>query len=84
MYPEGLLNAPSTLHGGAATLESGYRIAAGAGAKEYLRAENFDILYDSPVEASNFKQILFEVNGVPHRIVIDGDGNFDPETCAPT
>ncbi len=37
------------------------------------------MLYDSPVEVSNFKTISFEVKGVPHRIVIDGEGNYDPE-----
>src|SRR5262249_23536551 len=42
-------------------------------------AENFDVLYDSPFEVSNFKSILFNVKGVPHRIVIDGEGNYDPE-----
>src|SRR5207247_8531620 len=44
-----------------------------------LRAQNFDILYDSPVEVSNFKEIDFQVRGVPHRIVVDGEGNYDPE-----
>jgi predicted metalloprotease with PDZ domain len=44
-----------------------------------FRAENFDVLYDSPVEVSNFKQLDFQVRGVPHRIVIDGEGNYDPE-----
>lgn len=43
-----------------------------------FRAENFDILYDSPFEVSDFKEIKFEVRGVPHRVVIDGDGNYDP------
>jgi len=49
------------------------------GQKNTFRAENFDILYDSPFEASDFKTIVFNVKGVPHRIVIDGKGNYDPE-----
>jgi predicted metalloprotease with PDZ domain len=49
------------------------------GQKNTFRAENFDILYDSPFEASNFKTLVFNVKGVPHRIVIDGEGNYDPE-----
>ena len=49
------------------------------GPKNTFRAENFDILYDSPFEASDFKTIVFNVKGVPHRIVIDGEGNYDPE-----
>jgi predicted metalloprotease with PDZ domain len=48
------------------------------GSRNTFRAENFDILYDSPVEASNFKTIAFQVKGIPHRIVIDGAGNYDP------
>ena len=62
---------------------SGWKIATGLpavnGQPNTFRAENFDVLYDSPVEVSNFKQIDFLVRGVPHRIVIDGEGNYDPE-----
>src|SRR6185295_9455739 len=80
MYPEGLLNAPSTLQ---IIAPQPWQVATGLplvpGAKNTFRAENFDILYDSPVEVSNFKTLSFEVKGVPHRIVIDGDGNYDPE-----
>ena len=79
MYPEGFLNKPSTLH---VIVPQPWQVATGLppvpGAKNTFRAENFDILYDSPVEASNFKTISFEVKGVPHRIVIDGEGNYDP------
>ncbi len=80
MYPEGLLNSPSTLH---VLAPQPWKIATGLpaipGQKNTFRADNFDILYDSPVEASNFKTLSFEVKGVPHRIVIDGEGNYDPE-----
>ncbi len=50
-----------------------------SGQANTFRAENFDILYDSPFEVSNFNQLDFTVRGVPHRIVIDGEGNYDPE-----
>jgi len=80
MYPEGSLTAPSTIH---VLAPQPWKVATGLppvpGQKNTFRAENFDVLYDSPVEASNFKTLLFEVKGVPHRIVIDGDGNYDPE-----
>ena len=80
MYPGGYLNAPSTLRIVAPT---GWKIATGLpevkGQPNTFRAENFDILYDSPVEVSNFKELDFQVRGVPHRIVIDGEGNYDPE-----
>lgn len=80
MYPEGGISKPSTLR---VVPANNWKVATGlpavAGQPNTFRAENFDILYDSPVEASNFKQIDFEVRGVPHRIVIDGEGNYDPE-----
>jgi predicted metalloprotease with PDZ domain len=79
MYPVGYLNAPSTLR---VVPQSGWKIATGLpeakGQPNTFRAENFDILYDSPVEVSNFRQLDFQVHGVPHRIVIDGEGNYDP------
>jgi predicted metalloprotease with PDZ domain len=78
MYRDGSINAPATLHINPAP---GWKIATGLpavnGQPNTFRAENFDVLYDSPVECSNFKQIDFEVRGVPHRLVIDGDGNYD-------
>lgn len=80
MYPAGFLHAPATLH---ILTPQPWQVATGLppvpGQKNTFRAENFDVLYDSPVEVSNFKTILFEVKGVPHRIVIDGEGNYDPE-----
>ena len=80
MYPEGNLGKPSTLR---VVPANNWKVATGlppvAGQPNTFNAENFDVLYDSPVEASNFKQIDFEVRGVPHRIVIDGEGNYDPE-----
>ncbi len=80
MYPEGRLNTPSTVR---VLPANGWKIATGlppvAGQANTFRAENFDILYDSPFEVSNFKQIDFAVRGVPHRIVIDGEGNYDSQ-----
>lgn len=80
MYPEGRLDSPSTL----SIIPFGnWKIATGlpavAGKSNTFRAENFDVLYDSPVEVSNFKELDFQVRGVAHRIVIDGDGNYDPQ-----
>jgi len=78
MYRDGSINAPATLRINPAP---GWKVATGLpavnGQPNTFRAENFDVLYDSPVECSNFKQIDFVVRGVPHRIVIDGDGNYD-------
>ena len=80
MYPNGQIGAPSTLK---IVPPLGWKIATGlpevSGQRNTYSAENFDILYDSPVEVSNFKLITFDVKGIPHRIVIDGEGNYDPE-----
>jgi predicted metalloprotease with PDZ domain len=80
MYPDGRLNAPSTLR---VVPISGWKVATGlpevSGQPNTFHAVNFDILYDSPVEVSNFKELKFVVRGVPHRIVIDGEGNYDAD-----
>jgi predicted metalloprotease with PDZ domain len=80
MYPEGFLGAPSTLH---VEPFKDWKVATGlppvAGAHDTFRAENFDVLYDSPFIVSNFRVIEFDVKGVRHRVVIDGEGIYDPE-----
>jgi predicted metalloprotease with PDZ domain len=79
MYTDGNLINSSTVR---VNPPAGWKVATGlppvAGQANTFRAENFDILYDSPFEVSDFKEIKFEVRGVPHRIVIDGEGNYDP------
>ena len=80
MYLDGFLKNPSTVRVIAPDV---WKVATGLpavlGQKNTFRAENFDVLYDSPFEASNFKTIIFNVKSVAHRIVIDGEGNYDPE-----
>ena len=80
MYLEGFLKSPSTVRVIAPDV---WKVATGLpavlGQKNTFRAENFDVLYDSPFEVSNFKMLIFNVKGVAHRIVIDGEGNYDPE-----
>lgn len=80
MYLDGFLKSPSTVRVLAPDV---WKVATGLpavpGQKNTFRAENFDVLYDSPFEVSNFKTLIFNVKGVPHRIVIDGEGNYDPE-----
>ncbi|HKP67754.1 MAG TPA: PDZ domain-containing protein [Pyrinomonadaceae bacterium] len=78
MFPTGQLAAPSTV-----TVKpySNWKVATGlpavAGQTNTFRASNFDILYDSPFEVSDYKEIKFNVQGKPHRYVITGDGNYD-------
>jgi predicted metalloprotease with PDZ domain len=80
MYLDGHLRNPSTVR---VLAPDAWKVATGLpavlGQKNTFHAENFDILYDSPFEASNFKTIVFNVKGVPHRIVIDGEGNYDAD-----
>jgi predicted metalloprotease with PDZ domain len=80
MYVAGRLGAPSTLR---VVPRPGWKIAtalpAAPGAPDTFRAGNYDELYDAPFLAGDFKTIPFDVRGVPHRLVIDGEGNYDPE-----
>jgi predicted metalloprotease with PDZ domain len=58
-----------------------WRVATGLpaldGAVNTFRAADYDVLYDSPFEVSDFKEIKFDVQGKPHRYVITGEGNYD-------
>lgn len=80
VYPDRLLGAPSTLK---VEPFGDWKIATGLpavpGAPNTFRAADFDVLYDSPFLVSNFRVLSFEVRGVPHRVVIDGEGSYDAE-----
>lgn len=78
MHPKGIIKAPSTLK----VIPFGtWKVATGlpkvAGQENTFRAADYDILYDSPFEVSNFKEISFDVQGKPHRYVVTGEGNYD-------
>jgi predicted metalloprotease with PDZ domain len=83
MFPKGQLKAASTV-----TVRpfSDWKVATGlpkvAGQTNSFRAENFDVLYDSPFEVSNFTEISFNVQGKPHRYVVTGEGNYDLKVLA--
>jgi predicted metalloprotease with PDZ domain len=80
LYPAGPLGSPSTVR---VEPFGNWKVATGlpavSGERNTFRAENFDVLYDSPFITSDFRVLNFEVKGVPHRIVVDGEGNYDPE-----
>jgi predicted metalloprotease with PDZ domain len=81
MFPAGQLAAPATVK---VIPYEKWKIATGlpvAGTNTF-RAPNFDILYDSPFEVSNFNEISFDVKGKPHRFVISGEGNYDLKKIA--
>lgn len=77
-FIKGQLKGPAALR---VTPYGNWRVATGLPAVEgkpnTFYAENFDILYDSPFEVSDFKEITFNVEGKRHRFVISGEGNFD-------
>lgn len=80
MYVDGQLSAPSTVRVAAF---GDWKIATGLpavpGQRDTFRAENFDVLYDSPFLVGDFKTLSFDVRNVPHRIIVDGEGNYDAE-----
>lgn len=78
MFPKGQLKIPATVK----VMPFGnWKVATGlppvAGQPNTFRSENFDILYDSPFEVSNFKETSFTVAGKLHRVIFSGDGNYD-------
>lgn len=83
MFPKDQLKAPSTV---TVNPYSKWKIATGlpkvAGRTNAFRAENYDVLYDSPFEVSDFKEVDFTVEGKPHRIIFSGDGNYDMQKTA--
>lgn len=77
MYADGHKDAPLTID---VRAPRGWRIATGldrTGSR--LRAPNYDLLVDCPIEIGTFKQRTFKVRGVPHHLVIHGDGNYDED-----
>lgn len=78
LFPKDQLKASSTV-----TVKpfGNWKIATGlpkvAGRTNTFKAENFDVLYDSPFEVSDFAETTFNVQDKPHRIVITGEGNYD-------
>ncbi|WP_319590807.1 PDZ domain-containing protein [uncultured Draconibacterium sp.] len=49
--------------------------------KEHIyRAEDFDVLYDSPILAGNMEILSFEVDGIPYTISMENPAEFDRET----
>jgi predicted metalloprotease with PDZ domain len=75
MYVAGLKDAPLTVD---LRTPRGWRIATGLDRRgRLLSAPNYDVLVDCPIEAGTFVQRTFKVRGVPHHLVIHGEGNYD-------
>ncbi len=83
MYPKGQLSSPSTVK---VIPYGNWKVATGlpevAGEQNTFRAANFDVLYDSPFEVSDFVEKKFTVRGKEHRYVVTGEGNYDLDRMA--
>ena len=83
LFVKGQLNAPAVVR---VTPYGNWRVATGLPAVEgkpnTFYAENFDVLYDSPFEVGDFKEVTFDVQGKKHRYVITGEGNYDLKKLA--
>lgn len=83
LFVKGQLQAKSTVQ---IAPFGDWKVATGlpavAGSPNTFVAENYDILYDSPFEVSDFKEISFDVAGKKHRFVITGEGNYDLKKLA--
>lgn len=87
MFPKGQISAPSTV---TVRPYGNWKVATGlpeisgtnGSPANTFRAENFDILYDSPFEVSDFFEKKFTAGGKPHRYVFSGEGNYDADKIA--
>mgnify|MGYP003575465944 CR=1 FL=1 len=81
MYVKGALDAPVTVE--VAPHHTWSKISTGleavAGQKNTFKAQNFDWLFDSPIEVGNQDIFEFEAAGVHHEFAMVGGGNYDKE-----
>lgn len=81
MYPDGYLESSATVSVKLPTNWS--QISTGlpklAGREHTYFAENFDILFDSPLEIGNQDIWHFEAAGIPHEFAMVGGGSYDKQ-----
>nr|WP_294901064.1 PDZ domain-containing protein [uncultured Pedobacter sp.] len=81
MYPEGALNLSSTVtifpYKNWAKVSTG--LVPVAGKKFTYSADNFDQLFDCPIEVGNQDVFEFAAAGVKHEVAMVGGGNYDKE-----
>ncbi len=82
MYVDGYLKVPYRItvdpYPGWSTISTG--LDAVEGEQHTYLAPDFDTLVDCPLEIGNQTVLEFEVRGVPHRIALYGEGNYQPDT----
>jgi predicted metalloprotease with PDZ domain len=81
MYPDGLLNLPSTVR--VIPFKGWNKVSTGlepvAGKPFTYTAADFDVLFDSPIEVGNQDVFDFMASGVKHEVAMYGGGNYDKE-----
>lgn len=81
MYPEGMLDQPSTIHivpfGGWDKVSTSLDMVNND--PFTVHAPNYDILFDSPIEVGNQDVFGFDVSGVQYQVAMYGGGNYDKE-----
>lgn len=80
LYPAEMQDLPSTIHLYPYKDWSNVSTALKPikkGNPNILKAPNYDILVDSPIALGNHEVIDFQATGIPHRLMIEGEGNYD-------
>ncbi|HLY11977.1 MAG TPA: PDZ domain-containing protein [Planctomycetota bacterium] len=76
-YVDGHKDAPVTMD---LAIPRGWRIASGLEVRgRTLTAPDYDILVDSPIEIGTFTKRTFKAGGIPHHLVIHGEGNYQEQ-----
>jgi predicted metalloprotease with PDZ domain len=81
IYPEGMLNQPSTIH--IIPYKDWSKVSTSlpmVNNDTFTRhSPNYDILFDSPIEVGNQDVFGFDADGVKYEVAMVGGGNYDPE-----
>ncbi|MCL7986341.1 PDZ domain-containing protein [Sphingobacterium sp. lm-10] len=79
MYVDGHLALPCTVHVDLPPDWSTITTGLPEIAHHTYEAENFDILFDSPIEIGNQDVWSFEAAGIPHEFAMVGGGNYNKD-----
>lgn len=80
MYAEGLTDLPITIE---YRVPSQWQVASPLQpqpAENTFRADNYDVLIDSPAQLGNFSRYKFDVNDVPIELVFHGGSHFNVDS----
>lgn len=79
MRPDGFDHLPITLKISPYLNWNHVHMAAEGNGNDRFNLSNFDKLADAPIALGNFDVIPFDVQGVPHEVVMIGPGNYKRE-----